>query len=155
MPDININEITKISVRFIYNKTTTITYNASTSSFPKAFDSKNTTVIYGPKNQKWLHLITMTQMDEEEGTEIQSVIIIDYLTNSTILVHDCEFSCVFELISPNTLLSTSKGLFVDGCTKTYSDADLEAIFGEKKKKRKKRSASRLLQINKVLKRSTF
>lgn len=80
-----------------------------------SFDNKGTMAMTaGSKKQKWLEMDLVSYYDDG----YLSVVILDYLTNSTILIHDCAYGCGLELTSPNSLFASSSGQLVTGCLKT-------------------------------------
>lgn len=116
-----------LTITFSYDKSTTRTYTATAgSSPPTAFDSKGTRVVNDPRGRKWLEMTTYLHVSDA-GDEFTSVVMVDYVTNSTILV-ECSDWCFLELETLSSLYSSNKGLLIDGCRKRLPSGDIDEYF---------------------------
>lgn len=107
--------LVKGSVEFIYSKTLSRTYSFGLDSFPSGFDSKNTTVIRSPNNQKWLEMFVIPNRWKTTNTTSIKVLIYDYSKEAMIYLSDDHLSCHLDFIAPIDVFSNSTGLFVSGC----------------------------------------
>ena len=110
--------LVKGSFEFIYSKSLSRTYSFGLNSFPSGFDSKNTTVVLGPNNQKWLEMFVVpNRWTTTTNTSSIMVFIYDYSKEAMLYLHDDHLSCYLDFIAPIDAFSNSTGLFISGCPK--------------------------------------
>ena len=87
-------------------------------------------MINAPNGKKWLEIKRYRDI-HNWGTNDIGITIVDYFTNTTVLVNSCEKICELDVIAPLSVYANSNGLLVNGCARQLKQTEIDEIFSSK------------------------
>lgn len=87
-------------------------------------------MINAPNGRRWLEMKRYVDIHDIGSSDI-GITIVDYFTNTTVLINSCEEACELDVIAPLSIYANSNGLLVKGCPRQLGNTLIKDIFGTK------------------------